>query len=130
MDAIESNRRPNGVRSAVRRREDVEKSSSPLNANSHLERGEMDASFKSRIFNPDGEVQGAGAHRTDDDSNFQSHIQKRLQSRRGFSSSETRLVCFRMNRHEVNSQFEKADNSIGLDRSRGTRPSLHSTCLR
>ena len=101
---------------------------STLNANAHSEWGEMDALAKSRICCPHS---GAGAYtKTEDNGELQLHIQKRLQSRRGFSSSETGLVCFRMNSHEVDSQFEKADNSIGLDRSRGTRPTLHSTCLR
>lgn len=130
MNAMVTSRRPNGGRpTQVRRMSNVGKPLwSTLNANAHLECGEMDALAKSRICCPHS---GAGAYtKTEDNGELQLHIQKRLQSRRGFSSSETGLVCFRMNSHEVDSQFEKADNSIGLDRSRGTRPTLHSTCLR
>ena len=131
MAATESSRRPNGVRPAVRRKVDVEKSSSPLNGNSHLERGEMDASFKSRISNPDGEFQGSGAHtKTEDHGGFQLRTQKRLQSCRGLFSSETGLACFRLNRHEVGLHIEKTRQRRRSRLSRGTRPTPYSTCLR
>ena len=54
------------------------------------------------------------------------HKQKRLLSQ----DYENRVGLFSVERHEVDSRLVKASNSIGLDRSRGTRPTLHSTCFR
>ena len=56
----------------------------------------------------------------------------RLHKQKGLLSQdyENRVGLFSVERHEVDSRLVKASNSIGLDRSRGMRPTLHSTCLR
>ena len=57
---------------------------------------------------------------------FRLHKQKGLLSQ----DYENRVGLFSVERHEVDSRLVKASNSIGLDRSRGMRPTLHSTCFR
>ena len=54
------------------------------------------------------------------------HKQKRLLSQ----DYENRVGVFSVETHEVDSHLVKAGNSIGLDRSKGMRPTLHSTCPR
>ena len=56
----------------------------------------------------------------------------RLHKQKGLLSQdyENRVGLFLVERHEVDSRLVKASNSIGLDRSKGTRPTLHSTCFR
>ena len=55
---------------------------------------------------------------------FRLHKQKRLLSQ----DYENWVGLFSVETHEVDSHLVKAGNSIGLDRSKGTRPTLHSTC--
>ena len=57
---------------------------------------------------------------------FRLYAQKRLLSQ----DYENRVGLFSVERHEVDSRLVKASNSIGPDRSRGTKPTLHSTCFR
>ena len=52
------------------------------------------------------------------------HVQKRLLSQ----DYENWVGVFSVETHEVDSHLVKAGNSIGLDRSRSTRLTLHSTC--
>ena len=60
------------------------------------------------------------------ESKFRLYEQKRLLSQ----DYENWVGLFSVETHEVDSHLVKASNSIGLDRSRGTRPILHSTCFR